>query len=147
MEFCYTSFKEKVTSREKAIRISREIPKMLPHFCSEKRAICCTFFVVRLRKRATGMFSPLRMMREEAIDWRITDSRGRLSLQGLRVVLLLVADRGRFVNRPYGVVRRGNVGRRSRDVEGAVPYNGYLCEQSDKSKFEAHSGYAITFLW
>ena len=93
--------------------------------------------------------------------------RGRRPLQGLRVVLLLVADRGRFVNRPYGVAGRGNVGRGSRDVEGAVPYNtdGTLVADSavaspqaptlrveannlpDKSKFEDHPGYVITFLW
>ena len=60
---------------------------------------------------------------------------------------MLVADRGRFVNRPYGVAGRGTVGRGSRDVEGAVPYNGHLRKALDKSKFGNRSGYVVTFLW
>ena len=56
----------------------------------------------------------------------------------MKLVRSLIANRGFGGSKPppYGVVRCGNVGRGSRDVEGAVPYNEYLCEHTCKSKFE-----------
>ena len=59
------AFSRRVTfcCKESMAKTPREIPKTHPHFCSEKRAICCTFFLVRLRKQRTVLFAPLRMTR------------------------------------------------------------------------------------